>query len=125
MLPPPGAVPRSVASCAVSRLVDIHHHGAAGAEYGVDEEGSRRAAAHHRAAGSQMLVASLVSAAPDVLERQVVTLAPLVEDGTLSGIHLEGPFLGRRAGAHRPADVVPIDLIRNTEKLARWMQGLQ
>jgi len=99
-----------VASCAVSGLVDIHHHGALGAEYGVDGEGSRRAAAHHRAAGADRLVASLVSAPPATLERQVATLAPLVADGTLAGIHLEGPFLaGSRCGAHDPAALAEPD----------------
>ena len=34
-------------------------------------------------------------------------------------------FKACNAGAHGKLDVVPIDLIRNTEKLARWMQGLQ
>ncbi len=94
----------------MSGLVDIHHHGAAGAEYGQDDEGSRRAAAHHRAAGVDRLVASLVSAPLADLERQVATLAPLVADGTLVGIHLEGPFLaaGRR-GAHDPAALADPD----------------
>ena len=91
-------------------LVDIHHHGAAGAEYGVDEPGSRRAAAHHRAAGADLLVASLVSAPADALERQVATLAPLVADGTLAGVHLEGPFLApSRRGAHDAAALIDPD----------------
>ena len=34
-------------------------------------------------------------------------------------------FKACNAGAHGKLDVEPIDLIRNTEKLARWMQGLQ
>ncbi len=91
-------------------LVDIHCHGAAGAELGVDEEGSRRAAAHHAAAGVDRLVASLVSAPFDVLVARVATLAPLVADGVLAGIHLEGPFLalGRR-GAHDPAALADPD----------------
>lgn len=84
-------------------LVDLHCHGALGAEFGVDTDGTRIAAAHHRARGTGRVVASLVSAAPDELARQVGVLAPLVADGTLAGIHLEGPFLadGRR-GAHDP-----------------------
>ena len=91
-------------------LVDIHCHGAAGAELGDDVEGTRRAAAHHRAAGVEVLVASLVSAPPDVLARQVATLAAFVADGTLAGIHLEGPFLAdARRGAHDPAALADPD----------------
>ncbi len=91
-------------------LVDIHHHGAVGAEYGVDEEGSRRVAAHHHAAGADLLVASLVSAPAATLVHQVSTLAPLVADGTLAGIHLEGPFLAEaRRGAHDPAALADPD----------------
>jgi N-acetylglucosamine-6-phosphate deacetylase len=102
----------------VSGLVDIHQHGAVGAEYGVDEEGSRRAAAHHRAEGARLLVASLVSAPAEVLEQQVATLAPLVTDGTLAGIHLEGPFLaGARRGAHDPAALADPDPVL-VERLA-------
>jgi N-acetylglucosamine-6-phosphate deacetylase len=85
----------------VTGLVDIHCHGAAGAELGGTTDGSHAAAAHHHAAGVERLVASLVSAPFDDLVAGVTTLAPLVADGTLAGIHLEGPFLaaGRR-GAH-------------------------
>lgn len=94
----------------MSGLVDIHSHGAAGAEFGTDAEGSRRAAAHHRAQGVEHVVASLVSAPTVVLASQVATLAPLVADGTLAGIHLEGPFLAdARRGAHDPAALADPD----------------
>jgi len=85
-------------------VVDIHSHGGLGAEFGQSEAGSRRAAAYHRDNGTVSVVASLVSAGPDDLATQVATLAPLVADGTLAGIHLEGPFLAMaRRGAHDPA----------------------
>jgi N-acetylglucosamine-6-phosphate deacetylase len=94
----------------VTGLVDIHCHGAVGAELGRDAEGSRRAVAHHRDVGVTRLVASLVSAPAETLEQQVATLAPLVADGTLAGIHLEGPFLApARKGAHDPAALAAPD----------------
>lgn len=82
-------------------FVDLHCHGAMGETFGVDAEAGRRAAGHHRDAGSDRVVASLVSAPPDVLVGQCATLAGLVVDGALAGIHLEGPFLApARRGAH-------------------------
>ncbi|GAB78414.1 N-acetylglucosamine 6-phosphate deacetylase [Austwickia chelonae] len=92
-------------------LVDLHHHGAAGGEYGPDPEGCRRAIAHHRAHGSTTLVASLVSNFPDVLDAGVRTCSQLVAEGELAGIHLEGPFLSyARRGAQNPAALTDVDL---------------
>lgn len=85
-------------------LVDIHCHGALGAAFGDESQSSRAAAAHLASRGVAHVVASLVSAAPERLEQQVAVLAPLVADGTLLGIHLEGPFLADACrGAHDPA----------------------
>lgn len=90
-------------------LLDLHCHGALGANFGTDEATSRRAAAYHRSQGAYV-VASLVSAAPDRLEQQVRVLAPLVADGTILGIHLEGPCLAHdRRGAHDPGALIDPD----------------
>lgn len=93
----------------MSPLLDLHCHGALGAEFGTDEAGSRRAAAYHRAQGTAV-VASLVSAPAAILRQQVGVLAPLVADGTLVGIHLEGPCLSPlRRGAHDPQTLTDPD----------------
>lgn len=84
-------------------LLDIHCHGAVGTGFGEDVQGSRRAVEHHRRSGVDELVASLVSGTHGQTVAHVRALAPLVADGTLVGIHLEGPFLAPAcAGAHDP-----------------------
>lgn len=96
-------------------FVDMHVHGGGGASLTTGRlEDVVAATALHRAHGTTTMVASLVTAAPAVLEASVRGLADLVDDGLLAGIHLEGPWLAAaRAGAHdarllrdpAPADV--------------------
>jgi N-acetylglucosamine-6-phosphate deacetylase len=58
----------------------------------------------HRRFGTTTLVASLVTADPAELLRQITELAHDVRAGVLAGIHLEGPWLStKRCGAHQPA----------------------
>jgi N-acetylglucosamine-6-phosphate deacetylase len=78
-------------------------HGALGRDFGsADGEGAREIAAHHHRSGSTRLVASIATAAIPDMARALRTLAPLVADGTLAGLHLEGPWLSpARRGAHR------------------------
>ena len=62
------------------------------------------AVAFHRRHGTTTLVASLVTAGPEDLLRQVAALADDVRSGVLDGIHLEGPWLStQRCGAHQPS----------------------
>jgi N-acetylglucosamine-6-phosphate deacetylase len=92
-------------------LVDVHCHGGGGGEFGAERAGAVRAAAHHHAAGTTSVVGSLVSAGAADLVEGARTLGGLVADGTLAGIHLEGPFLSAvRCGAQNPAALVDVDL---------------
>lgn len=83
-------------------FVDMHVHGGGGAAF---TESDRIAAAveFHGAHGTTTLLASLVTAPVDVLERQLGALRDAVVAGDVAGVHLEGPWLsGKRAGAHDP-----------------------
>jgi len=80
-------------------------HGGGGANFSAASAAdTATAAALHRRHGTTTLVASLVTASPDELLRQVTGLADDVRAGVLAGIHLEGPWLStKRCGAHQPS----------------------
>lgn len=85
------------------QLLDIHAHGAVGTGFGATTEDSRRAVAFHAEQGIRIGAASLVSGTRERMVAEVRALAPLVADGTIGGIHLEGPFLAEACrGAHDP-----------------------
>ena len=85
-------------------FVDLHCHGGGGASFtSADPDQIARAAAMHRAHGTTTMYASLVSADYDDLIAQIRALIPFVDDGTLRGIHLEGPWISPSyCGAHDP-----------------------
>jgi N-acetylglucosamine-6-phosphate deacetylase len=84
-------------------LVDMHCHGGGGAGFDQGAAHAREAARFHAAAGTTSVVASIGTSTPDRLREHVTELASCVHDGTLVGLHLEGPYLNpRRCGAHRP-----------------------
>lgn len=86
-------------------FVDTHLHGGGGANFSTAAPtDTATAVAFHRRHGTTTLVASLVTAAPEDLLRQVGALADDVRSGVLDGIHLEGPWLStQRCGAHQPS----------------------
>lgn len=101
----------------VPGFVDLHCHGGGGAAFtSADPDQIARAAATHLAHGTTTIHASLVSAAYDDLISQIRALIPFVDDGTLRGIHLEGPWISPSyCGAHDPRtlrDPDPEDVAR-------------
>ena len=118
-----GASPRPAdrnlgAVTVVPGFVDTHVHGGGGANFSAGSHADTSAAvALHRRFGTTTLVASLVTADPAELLRQVTGLADDVRAGMLAGIHLEGPWLStKRCGAHqaslmRDPDPVEVDRV--------------
>lgn len=110
---PPARTPAEVIdhgeALVVPGFVDMHVHGGGGAAFTTGDVSDARAViAAHRAHGTTLMVASLVSAHHDDLLHQVSALVPLVEEGELAGLHLEGPWLSpQRIGAHDPETVRP------------------
>lgn len=88
----------------VPGFVDTHVHGGGGTNFtAATIEETVTAVNLHRSHGTTTLVASLVTAGPEELLRQVTGLAEAVRAGLVEGVHLEGPWLSTlRCGAHQP-----------------------
>ena len=102
-------------------FVDTHLHGGGGANFSTAaRDETATAVEFHRTHGTTTVIASLVTAGPEDLLRQVGALADDVRAGLLDGIHLEGPWLSTlRCGAHQPAlmrdpDPAEIDRVLET-----------
>lgn len=106
---PPSQADRHLAGTLVPGYVDAHAHGGGGASFTSGDPGQAATVlATHRAHGTTTMMASLVTDTLDRLEASVRALAPLVDDGELVGIHLEGPWLSAaHCGAHDPALLRP------------------
>lgn len=95
----------------VPGYVDIHCHGGGGGSFGGTGEtalaAARTALATHLNHGTTTMIASLVTGKIQALADSVKTLGPLVDNGEIAGIHLEGPWLSlAHKGAHEPALLV-------------------
>ena len=90
---------------AVPGFVDTHVHGGGGANFSTASPAETSTAVElHLRHGTTTVVASLVTAGPAELIRQVGELADEVRAGLIAGIHLEGPWLStQRCGAHQPS----------------------
>jgi N-acetylglucosamine-6-phosphate deacetylase len=84
-------------------FIELHAHGGGGMSFSDGAEAAAVVTDMHRTHGTTRMMASLVTDTLDSLEDQIRALAPLVTDGELLGIHLEGPWLSRlHCGAHDP-----------------------
>ncbi|MGV1037054.1 MAG: N-acetylglucosamine-6-phosphate deacetylase [Candidatus Nanopelagicales bacterium] len=86
----------------VPGFVDQHSHGGGGYSFiTTDADDAQRAADLHMRHGTTSIMASLVSGSQQALVDQIGALSPLVDDGVLVGIHLEGPWISKAyCGAH-------------------------
>jgi N-acetylglucosamine-6-phosphate deacetylase len=93
-------------------FVDLHVHGGGGTSFTEGtEDDARKAAAFHGAQGTTTMLASLVTAPVAELETRAAMLAGLADDGTIAGLHLEGPFLSpARRGAQDPRHMIAPDV---------------
>jgi len=99
------ATNRAGADIIVPGFVDLHCHGGGGHTFTLgDAEDARAAAAFHLGHGTTTMLASLVSSPYELMRDATAAYVPLVADGTIAGIHFEGPYLsGARCGAQNPA----------------------
>jgi N-acetylglucosamine-6-phosphate deacetylase len=104
--PPPASADRDFPDCTVvPGFIDMHVHGGGGASY-TETHGIAAAAGFHLRHGTTTTLASLVTTSPAELIAGVRALAAATRQGTIAGIHLEGPWLSRtRCGAHDPAQM--------------------
>ncbi len=89
----------------VPGLVDAHTHGGGGHSFSTGTPAAVHGAVDaHLARGTTTMMASLVTDSAERLHDIVTVLADLVDDGTIVGIHLEGPWLSpKQRGAHDPS----------------------
>jgi len=106
---PPRPADVDLPTCTVvPGYIDSHVHGGGGVSF----DGGRAAdvatvVATHLSHGTTTMNASLVTDTPAALARSVRELVPVVQDGALAGVHLEGPWLSpQHPGAHDPALLV-------------------
>ena len=85
-------------------FIDIHCHGAAGFYFSDQNESNiKKVITAHNSRGTTGLMASLVTEPLDELKKQILRLLPFYLDGSIIGIHLEGPYLSHaKCGAHDP-----------------------
>ena len=95
----------------VPGFVDAHVHGGGGRAFtDGTEDAVGTVTGAHLAHGTTTMMASLVTDTVEALGATLKLLAPLVHEGRIAGVHLEGPWLSpEHAGAHRAGLLQPPD----------------
>lgn len=96
----------------VPGFVDLQINGGGGTLYNTDPtpEGLAIIARAHRQSGTTALLPTLITDAPEVLDRAVDAMLVAFGRNGIAGIHIEGPHISiERKGAHKPAYIRPFD----------------
>jgi N-acetylglucosamine-6-phosphate deacetylase len=121
-MPSPGSSSPSPATACRFRtpgLVDQHCHGFAGVDFATAPVAAVREGLRElQRRGVTLVVASIPTLPAGEMLAAVHRLAPLVREGPLAGLHLEGPFLAAaRCGAQSPGDLLDPDAPASLELL--------
>ncbi|GGX99587.1 N-acetylglucosamine-6-phosphate deacetylase [Massilia dura] len=107
-------------------FIDLHVHGAAGADIMQGGDAAATIARAHARHGTTAMLGTTMTATDNSIRRALRGMAPVIEQrpaggARMLGAHLEGPFLSiHRLGA-QPADAVVVgsmDLVRSYHELA-------
>ena len=115
---PNSSLTPTIAGTLLPGFVDIHCHGGGGFYFSaLNPEHISTVIQTHEAHGTTSMLASLVSEPIESLLTQIQTLRPFINQGSIKGIHLEGPYLApSHCGAHDPA-LLKAPTIPELEKL--------
>lgn len=109
---PPGAHCAPLTGVLSPGYVDLQVNGGGGVLLNTDPtpEGMRKIAAAHRGLGTAAILPTLITDAPDRLERAAAAALATKGERGLLGLHIEGPHIAEaRRGTHNAASVRPLD----------------